>query len=64
MARYRVLQGFCLGGGRDVYPPDVIELPEREAAPYVFEGRLEEVIEKEKPAAKEKPADEKKDDKK
>jgi hypothetical protein len=56
--KYRVLRGFCIGAGKDVYPPEVIEMEEREGSIYVFQGRLEPVKEAEAPAGKPaKPAD-------
>ena len=39
--RFKVLDGFCLGPIHgDVYPGDVVDLAEREAAQYVVQGRL------------------------
>jgi hypothetical protein len=36
--RVRVLRGFCLGAGRDVYPGDTIELESTRAALKAHEG--------------------------
>jgi hypothetical protein len=41
--KYKVLRGFCLGGGKDVFPGQEIELTPERAALFVRQGRLEPV---------------------
>ena len=49
MPRYRVTDGFCLGGVHgDVYPGTEVDLTAKEAAPFIHQGRLVEVEEKAK----------------
>ncbi len=38
--RFRALRGFSLGGGVDLQPGDVVQLPRRVAAGWVKTGRL------------------------
>lgn len=40
---YRVLRGFCLGGGVDVHPGQEIPLTEQQAALYGKQGRVKPV---------------------
>ena len=44
MATFKVLTGFCLGAGRDVFPGDTVETPgdltEQRARQKVLEGCL------------------------
>lgn len=38
--KYIVLRGFCLGAGRDVYPGDVIDLDDKNAAYHLARGKI------------------------
>lgn len=38
--RYQVLRGFCLGGGRDVYPGDIIDLDDKAAKYLLARGKV------------------------
>lgn len=37
--KVEVLRGFCLGGGNDANPGDVVEVPERDAARLFSQGK-------------------------
>jgi len=51
MARYRVISAFCLGGGRDVYVGDVIELDEYAGRVKIGQGFVVRLPEAPKPPA-------------
>lgn len=38
--KYIVLRGFCLGGGHDVYPGDVVDLDDKAATYHLARGRV------------------------
>lgn len=39
LIKVRIMRGFCLGGGRDVFPGAVVELPENEARLRIVQGK-------------------------
>ena len=41
--KYKVMRGFCLGGGVDLLPGQITELSERSAELYLRQGRVEPV---------------------
>jgi len=43
--RVRVLRGFCLGGGRDAYPGDIVDMDEIGARQYIGTGKVAPVLE-------------------
>ena len=38
--KYKVLRGFCLGAGKDVYPGDVIALDDKSAPYHLARARV------------------------
>ncbi len=38
--KYKVLRGFCLGAGKDVYPGDVIDLDDKSAPYHLARARV------------------------
>jgi hypothetical protein len=53
MDKLRILRGFCLGKGVDVYPGDVIDaaiIPPRMIRPYLLAGKLEPIEADDEPA--------------
>ena len=41
--KYKVLRGFCLGGGKDAFPVDELELKPEIASLYLRQGRVAEI---------------------
>lgn len=41
--KVKIIRGFCLGAGKDVYPGDEIEVDDRVAAYYIASGKAEPV---------------------
>lgn len=39
--KVKILRGFCLGAGRDVFPGDEIEMDDALAAHYIGRGKAE-----------------------
>ena len=52
--KFKVLKGFSLGGGVDVQPGDIVELPEKAALRWAQQGRLSPLPVEEKKKEKEK----------
>ena len=50
MAKYRILRGFAIETGRDVFPGDVVDLTPEKARIYLPNGKLVLIAEDQPPA--------------
>jgi hypothetical protein len=59
--KYKVLRGFCLGGGKDVYPGETIDISDKDAAEPLASRKIAPLEEKaaKTEAKKHKEADDK-----